>query len=102
MSRRRRADDSVDEIFVEELPESFQLCRRKGIECAEGRRGTFLKINLKIVWTMRREAVGLDLIEDICKLVVFWRNTGEVDRGRASGGGTKVSTFGNMQNTKLD
>jgi hypothetical protein len=45
---------------------------------------------------MRREAIGLDLVEDIRELVVFRRNTGEVDRGRVSGSGTKVSTFGDM------
>jgi hypothetical protein len=51
---------------------------------------------------MRREAVGLGLVEDVRELVVFRRNTGEIDRGRAGGGRTKVSTFGNMQNTELD
>jgi hypothetical protein len=102
MGGGRRANDTVYKIFIEKCAKSFELCRGKGIYGAERRRSTFLEVDLEIIRAMRRQSVGLDLVEYICELVILGWNTGEIDGGGVSGRRAKVSTFGNVKNTELD
>ena len=45
---------------------------------ANGRRRTFFKIDLQIVRSMWRECVGLLLVENISKVMIFFRHRREV------------------------
>ena len=67
-------DDTVSEIFIKESAERFKLRRGERVESAKGQRHAFLKINVKVIGAVRRQAISLNLVEHICIFMVDVQN----------------------------
>jgi hypothetical protein len=76
MWRGRGTEESGQYIFIKKFSESFKLDRRKGVYGAKGWSSPIFQIDFQIVRMMWRKLVGFPLIEDIRKLMVFWRYSG--------------------------
>jgi hypothetical protein len=79
------SDETAPSVVFNEGSEGTQFRWREGV-CATRRRSlTFLKVNFEVVRAMFRECFRFTLAEDIRELMVFFRNTGEVDRVSSRG-----------------
>jgi hypothetical protein len=84
-----RTNETNADMIVNELAECLKLNLRKRIHCSDGRSSIVFNIDLKIIRSMRREFKGLLLAEDISKVMILWRNAGEIReiiRGRRGSG----------------
>jgi hypothetical protein len=74
------SDETAPNIVFNEGSEGTQLRWREGVHATRRRSLTFLKVNFEVVRVMFRECFRFTLAEDVGELVVFLRNTGEVDQ----------------------
>jgi hypothetical protein len=74
------SDETTPNVVFNEGSEGTQLRRREGVHATRRRSLTFLKVDFEVVRAMFRECFRFTLAEDVGELVVFLRNTGEVDR----------------------
>jgi hypothetical protein len=87
MRRVGRSDETAPNIVFNEGLEGTQLRWREGVHATRRRSLTFLKVNFEVVRVMFRECFRFTLAEDIGELMVFLRNTGEVDQVSSQGHG---------------
>jgi hypothetical protein len=80
------SDETAPNVVFNEGSEGTQFRWREGVHVTR-RSLTFLKVNFEVVRAMFRECFHFTLAEDIGELVVFLRNTGEVDRVSGQGCG---------------
>jgi hypothetical protein len=73
------SDETAPNIVFNEGSEGTQFQWREGVHVTRRRSLTFLKVDFEVVRAMFRECFRFTLAEDIGELVVFLRNTGEVD-----------------------
>jgi hypothetical protein len=74
------SDETTPNVVFNEGSEGTQFRWREGVHATRRRSLTFLKVNFEVVRAMFRECFRFTFAEDIRELVVFLRNTGEVDR----------------------
>lgn len=80
-------NESGVEMLVDELTESPEFERGKGIDGSWGRWLISFQVECQVVGTMWSEAVGFCVAEDVGELVVLGGNTREVRCRRWIGGG---------------
>ena len=66
-------------MFIEEFSEELQFGLRDGVDRTYRRGLSVLQFDFEVVRPMRIKRVGAFLIEDVWKVMVFFRNSGEVD-----------------------
>jgi hypothetical protein len=87
------SDETAPNIVFNEGLERTQLRRRERVHATRRRSLTFLKVDFEVVRAMFRECFRFTLAEDVGELVVFLRNTGEVDRVSGQGRGFSREHF---------
>jgi hypothetical protein len=87
------SDETAPNVVFNEGSEGTQLRRREGVHATRRRSLTFLKVDFEVVRAMFRECFRFTLAEDVGELVVFLRNTGEVDRVSGRGRGFARERF---------
>jgi hypothetical protein len=93
MRRVGGSDETAPNVVFNEGSEGTQLQWREGVHATRRRSLTFLKVDFEVVRAMFRECFCFTLAEDIGELVVFLRNTGEVDRVSGRGRGFARERF---------
>ena len=63
---------------IDELTKGLELGRREGVNPTGRRLGTWLELNFKVIRAMRGKCLGFGLTEDISKVMILFRNIGEV------------------------
>jgi hypothetical protein len=89
MRRVGGSDETTPNVVFNEGSEGAQFQQREGVHATQRRSLTFLKVNFEVVSAMFRECFRFAIAEDVGELVVFLRNTQEVDR--VSGRGCRLS-----------
>jgi hypothetical protein len=79
MQRIGGSDATAPNVVFNEGSEGTQFRQREGVHATRRRSLTFLKVDFEVVRVMFRECFCFTLAEDVGELVVFLRNTGEVD-----------------------
>jgi hypothetical protein len=79
MQRVGGSDEPAPNFVFNEGLEGTQLQQREGVHATRRRSLTFLKVDFEVMRVMFRECFCFALAEDIGELMVFLRNTGEVD-----------------------
>jgi hypothetical protein len=81
------ADETRTEVVVKEFSEGKGFRLGKGVHTTERRLGAFFEVEFEVVWSVRRECVGLFFTENVTEFVVVVRNVWKVDGGFGGGGG---------------
>ena len=68
-------NESHSEMLVKEGMKGFKLRQGKGIGGTKGRRSSFFKLYLQIIFAMWSKCVSLALTENIGELVVIQRDS---------------------------
>jgi hypothetical protein len=87
------SDETAPNVVFNEGSEGTQFRRREGVHVTRRRSLTFLKVDFEVIRAMFRECFRFTLAEDIGELMVFLRNTGEVDQVSGRGRGFARECF---------
>ena len=75
VSRRGGTNESHGKMLIKEGTKGLKLGRGKGTGGAKGRRSSFFKLYLQIMFVMRSKHVGFALAENIGELMVIRRDS---------------------------
>ena len=78
MGRGRSPYEAESKMLIDELAKGLELGRREGVNPAGRRLGTRLEFNFKVIRAVRGKCLGFGLTEDVSKVVILFKNTGEV------------------------
>ena len=87
-------------MFIDEFLEGLEFGLRVRVHGTNRRCSTFLQIDFKVVRSVQRELVGLSFAEDISKVLVLFRNVGEVGHFVRDGSGFAGDGWVGEMNTK--
>ena len=80
MGRGGRLYETCSKVFVDESLESGKLDWRQRVECSQGWRCSFLKIDLQVIVAMGQKLRGSCLTEDICIVAILRRDASQFRR----------------------
>ena len=87
-------------MFIDEFSEGLEFGLRERVHGTNQRCSTFLQIDVKVIWLVQRELVGLSFAENISEVLVLFGNVREVRRFVRDGSGFAGDGWVGEVNTK--